>query len=176
VITATNKDLSELMSSGQFREDLFYRLNVVTIELAPLRQRTEDVEPLAGFFLKKYIRQIGSQVKGVSPEAMKMLKDYYWPGNVRQLQNVIERAVIMCEGAKVLPEHLALYDKHPQKEKDILEIPEGGINLEDVERLLIIQALERTGWVQKKAAELLGISPRVINYKIRKHDIKEENK
>jgi len=174
VIAATNKDLTELMKLGEFREDLFYRLNVVTIELAPLRRRTEDVEPLVKFFLNKYMRQIGCETKRVAMPAMKALKAYHWPGNIRQLQNVIERAVIMCEGPEILPEHLALHDRHPQQGRNLLEIPEGGINLEDVERILIIQALERTGWVQKKAAKLLGISPRVINYKIRKHKISSD--
>ena len=171
VVTATNKDLAELMNTGQFREDLFYRLNVVTIELAPLRDRPEDIEPLVDFFLKRYAGQINPGVTGVSPSAMSMIKDYYWPGNIRQLQNVIERAVIMCEGAKIMPEQIALYEKHSMKKDDGFEIPEGGINLEEIERQLIIQALERTGWVQKNAAKLLGISPRVINYKLRKHKI-----
>ena len=106
---------------------------------------------------------------------MKMLMDYHWPGNIRQLQNVIERAVIMCEGNKVLPEHIALYDKKPPQKKDVLDIPDGGVNLEEVERQLIAQALERTGWVQKNAAKMLGISPRVINYKIKKHKLKRES-
>ncbi|RJP17226.1 MAG: sigma-54-dependent Fis family transcriptional regulator [Candidatus Abyssobacteria bacterium SURF_5] len=172
VIAATNKDLSQLMNEGKFRDDLFYRLNVVTIELAPLRERTEDVEPLVNFFLKKYAGQINNQVNGVSAAALKTLKEYHWPGNIRQLQNVIERAVIMCEGNKVQPEHIALYDKKPPQKKDILNIPDGGVKLEEVERQLICQALERAGWVQKNAAKLLGISPRVINYKIKKHDIR----
>ncbi len=171
VVTATNKDLTELMESGEFREDLFYRLNVVTIELAPLRERTDDIEPLVDFFFKKFQRQISTQIKGVSTAVGKMLKEYHWPGNIRQLQNVIERAVIMCDGKEILPEHIALYEGRPSKAKGILEIPEEGIKLEDVERMLIVQALERTGWVQKNAARLLGISPRVINYKIRKHKI-----
>ncbi len=174
VIAATNKDLSDLMNSGQFREDLFYRLNVVTMELAPLRDRLEDIEPLVNFFLKKYAGQINNRISGVSSPAMRMLEDYHWPGNIRQLQNVIERAVIMCDGTKIMPEHIALYDRRPPKRREILEIPEGGIKLMEVERLLIIQALERTGWIQKNAAKLLGISPRVINYKIRKHKIKRE--
>ncbi|UCD59027.1 MAG: sigma-54-dependent Fis family transcriptional regulator [Candidatus Hydrogenedentota bacterium] len=175
VITATNKDLSELMNSGQFREDLFYRLNVVAIELAPLRERSEDIEPLVNFFFKKYAGQINNQITQVAPTTMKMLQDYHWPGNIRQLQNVIERAVIMCEGTKILPEHIALYDRQPPKKKETIDIPEGGIKLLDIERMLLLQALERTGWVQKNAAKLLGISPRVINYKIRKHKIKREN-
>ncbi|RJP67554.1 MAG: sigma-54-dependent Fis family transcriptional regulator [Candidatus Abyssobacteria bacterium SURF_17] len=172
VIAATNKDLTTLMNSGQFREDLFYRLNVVTIELAPLRERREDIGPLVTFFLKKYAAQINNRVESVSTPGMKMLEEYHWPGNIRQLQNVIERAVIMCEGTKVLPEHIALYDKASPKKKEIVEIPEDGVKLVDVERQLIVQALERTGWVQKNAAKLLGMSPRVINYKIRKHRIK----
>jgi len=176
VITATNKNLTELMSSGEFREDLFYRLNVITIDLAPLRDRVDDVEPLVEYFLQKYIRQISSEVEGVAPSVMKMLKEYHWPGNIRQLQNVIERAVIMCDDGDIQPEHIALYERRPSKEGGILEIPEEGIKLEDVERMLIVQALERTGWVQKKAAKLLGISPRVINYKIRKHDIQSGKK
>jgi len=152
VVTATNKDLTELMESDEFREDLFYRLNVVTIELAPLRERTDDIEPLVDFFFKKFQRQISTQIKGVSTAVGKMLKEYHWPGNIRQLQNVIERAVIMCDGKEILPEHIALYEGRPSKAKGILEIPEEGIKLEDVERMLIVQALERTGWVQKNAA------------------------
>jgi transcriptional regulator with PAS, ATPase and Fis domain len=175
VIAATNKDLSILMNEGRFREDLFYRLNVVSIELAPLRDRVEDVEPLVNFFLKKYANQINTQITGVAPAAMKMLRDYHWPGNIRQLQNVIERAVIMCEGNKIQPEQIALFDKKAPQKKDVLDIPDGGVKLEEVERQLIAQALERTGWVQKNAAKLLGISPRVINYKIKKHKIKKEN-
>ena len=171
VIAATNKDLAELMAEGKFREDLFYRLNVVTIELAPLRERLDDVEPLVNFFLKKYAQQINNEINGISPPAMKMLKEYHWPGNVRQLQNVIERSVIMCEGNKIQPDHIALYDKKSPQKKDLLDIPDGGVKLEEVERQLIFQALERTGWVQKNAAKLLGISPRVINYKIKKHEI-----
>jgi DNA-binding NtrC family response regulator len=175
VIAATNKDLSHLMSEGRFREDLFYRLNVVSIELAPLRERIEDVEPLVTFFLKKYAGQINNGVHGVSAPALKLLKEYHWPGNIRQLQNVIERAVIMCEGNKIQPEHIALYDKRTPQKKDMLEIPDGGVKLEEVERELICQALERSAWVQKNAAKLLGISPRVINYKIKKHKIKRES-
>ena len=176
VIAATNKDLGELMATGEFREDLFYRLNVVTVELAPLRERVADIKPLVAFFLNKYVRQISSQVEEVAPSVMKMLEEYYWPGNIRQLQNVIERGVIMCDGRQILPEHIALYQKHSAKQKGMIEIPESGIDLEEVERMLIEQALERTNWVQKSAAKLLGISPRVINYKIRKHNISGEKK
>jgi DNA-binding NtrC family response regulator len=176
VMTATNKDLADLINKGQFREDLFYRLNVVAIELAPLRERGEDIEPLVKFFLKKYAFQICNRAIEMTAPAMKMLQDYHWPGNIRQLQNVIERAVIMCEGDKILPEHIALFDRRPPKKREsALEIPDGGIKLMEVERLLIVQALERTGWVQKNAAKLLGISPRVINYKIQKHKIKRES-
>ncbi len=175
VMAATNKDLPDLINTGQFREDLFYRLNVVTIELAPLRERPEDIEPLVRFFLKKYALQICSRMMEITVPAMKMLQDYHWPGNIRQLQNVIERAVIMCDASKIMPEHIALFDKRPPKKREgTLEIPDGGIKLMEVERMLIVQALERTGWVQKNAAKLLGISPRVINYKIQKHKIKRE--
>ncbi|GAB4338697.1 MAG: acetoacetate metabolism transcriptional regulator AtoC [Candidatus Abyssubacteria bacterium] len=174
VIAATNKDLTELMNSGGFREDLFYRLNVVNIELAPLRERTDDIPPLVEHFLKRYSGQINNQVTKIDPAAMSMLIDYHWPGNIRQLQNVIERAVIMCEGNEIRPEHIALHDRGPQKKEESIGIPDGGLKLSNVERQLIVQALERTGWVQKNAAKLLGISPRVINYKIRKHKIKRE--
>jgi two-component system response regulator AtoC len=172
VITATNKHLSDLMAAGTFREDLFYRLNVVTIDLAPLRQRGEDIEPLVKFFLRKFEHQLGTKISSVSPAVMKMLKEYRWPGNIRQLQNVIERAVIMCEDNKILPEHIALHDHTGSKSPGMPDMPEEGLKLMDVERTLIVQALERSGWVQKKAAKLLGISPRVINYKIKKHKIK----
>ena len=172
VIAATNKNLPQMLGDGGFREDLFYRLNVVNIEVSPLRDRREDIPPLVHAFIDKYSRQLGVPLRGLTPQAMDSLMQYAWPGNIRQLQNVIERAVIMCDGDQVDLEHLAL-DHGPAHQGNglLTDIPDTGISLEEVERRLILRALEMSGGVQKRAAALLQISPRVINYKIKKHGI-----
>ena len=171
VIAATNKNLQELIENGGFREDLFYRLNVVNIQLTPLRERREDIAPLIHRFLETYSRQLSVTVRGLAPDAMDALMMYQWPGNIRQLQNVIERAVIMCDGENIGREHLALEPGPRSGGTPLFDIPEEGIGLEEVERQLIIRALEKSGGVQKRAAVLLKISPRVINYKIKKHGL-----
>lgn len=173
IIAATNRNLPSLIEEGSFREDLYYRLNVVNIQLAPLRERREDIAPLIHAFVDKFSRQLSGTVRGLTPEAMDAMMQYGWPGNIRQLQNVIERAVIMCDGEYLAPEHLALDTSAPQQAGGVLfDLPDEGISLEEVERRLIVRALEKSGGVQKRAAALLRISPRVINYKIKKHGIK----
>jgi len=163
LVAATNKDLRALIEEGKFREDLYYRINVVHIHIPPLRERREDIIPLVNFFLKRF--SISKYIK-LSPGAIRLLLNYPWPGNVRELENVIERAVLMAEGDIIEEKDLSIeYDLFPS-------IIRKGIRLKEAERELIIQALERSNWIQKEAARLLGISKRAIHYKIKKYGIK----
>jgi DNA-binding NtrC family response regulator len=167
IISATNRNLMEQMRKGLFREDLFYRLNVVTIRLPPLRDRGGDIALLVSFFLKKAAAEMNKRITGIEPAAMEMLEKYHWPGNIRELENTVERAMVLAEGSTITPDDLNLLFAGPQPGPDEgLRLPAAGIRLEDAERELIRQALERTGWVQKDAARLLGISSRALNYKI----------
>jgi len=170
IVSATNRDLMELMRKGLFREDLFYRLNVVTVYLPPLRERNGDIALLIQFFLKRASLELGKEMRGIEPDAMEMLVRYRWPGNIRELENVIERAVLMAEGDMVTAEDLDLLfvGAEPREEGEGVRLPPGGIDLADAERQLIEQALERSGGVQKNAAALLGITGRVLSYKIKR--------
>ena len=168
IISATNKNLMEQMKRGMFREDLYFRLNVVSIWLPPLRSRIGDIELLAAFFLKRASLEMNKQVRGFEPHAMRILTRYDWPGNIRELENTIERAVLLTEGDTLTADDLELLfaGDHAVGQKAV-QLPPEGIRLADAERQLIEQALERTGWVQKEAAELLGISSRTLNYKVK---------
>ncbi len=179
VISATNKNLQEEIKSGRFREDLFYRLNVVSFHLPPLRSRTEDILPLARHFLGKFSSSMNRYILGFEYRAEDVLTRHSWPGNIRELKNCVERAVLFAEEEFVSISDLGLeksdeLEKQPNISNSPFVIPEEGIHLEEVERSLIIQALEATGWVQKKAAALLNISPRVLNYKIKRFEITHE--
>jgi Nif-specific regulatory protein len=171
LIAATNRDLTTMVESGHFREDLYYRLNVVTIEMPPLRERKEDVGALAGFFIKRFSGELKKKIDGLEPEALKLLMRYHWPGNIRELENAIERAMLLADGTHIAADDLRLGDTgtigSPREAASIIKIPPTGIPLEDIERLALIEALKMSNWVQKDAAELLGISPRVMNYKIK---------
>ncbi|MFN8008366.1 MAG: sigma-54 dependent transcriptional regulator [Terriglobia bacterium] len=174
VIAATNKNIHEAIANGQFREDLFYRLNTVSIETPALRERKEDILPLANFFAKKYNEELKKSVSGFTPQAVKYLTRHNWPGNIRELQNAIERAVLMAEGHLIGVEDLTLSSNHgdPSSTESLgIKIPPTGIRLDDLERNTIIEALKMTNWVQKDAAELLGVSRRVLNYKVKIHHI-----
>lgn len=172
IITATNKDIEKEMQKGGFREDLYYRLKVVTIELPPLRERKEDIPALTDFFIRKYNQEFGKRIKGSENSAMKALAEYHWPGNIRQLESVIERAVLMCESDRItlkdIKTELRLYQ--PQ---DILgiNIPDEGISIEELEKHLILKAMEKSGWVITRAAKLLGLSFRTLQYRLDKFDI-----
>lgn len=171
VIAATNKDLLEQISQGKFREDLYYRINVLPIRLPDLRERRQCLLPLAQYFLKKYAKSLGSDVHGFTDRALEQIREYSWPGNIRQLANTIERAVILEDNELVDTHNLSLP----------MERGEGGISgsskeaakgsLVDQEKELILEALEESLWVQKNAAEKLGISPRSLNYKVKKFGI-----
>jgi len=173
ILSATNKDLAERMHRGEFRVDLYYRLNVVTIRLPSLRERGGDVGLLAQFFLKKFAGQMGKRLRGLTPGAKEALGRYQWPGNIRELENTMERAVLMADGELVTAEDLALGAQGPaQAAKSEMPgqpqpaAPTG--SLQESERRLVLEALEACGWVQKEAARSLGLSSRALNYRIRK--------
>jgi DNA-binding NtrC family response regulator len=174
IIAATNKNLKEAITSNTFREDLYYRLNTVSIETPALRERKEDVLPLANFFAKKYSEELKKSITGFTPQAVKYLNRHNWPGNIRELQNAIERAVLMAESNLIGVEDLSLSPANGDGlsiDAIGIKIPPSGIKLDDLERTTIIEALKMTNWVQKDAAELLGVSRRVLNYKVKIHNI-----
>src|SRR5438876_6674399 len=179
IIAATNVDLRQLVREGRFREDLFYRLNVISIELPPLRQRKEDIPLLVDFFLKKYAEENERPVRHITPEALRPLMVYSWPGNVRELENVIERAVVLSSGAEInvdlLPDSMmgrghspALHD--PPPDSSLFEI------VEDVERRIITDMLERCNWNQTEAAERFHVPLSTLNQKIRRLNIEIRKK
>ncbi|ABO50040.1 two component, sigma54 specific, transcriptional regulator, Fis family [Desulforamulus reducens MI-1] len=171
VIAATNSELSSAIAKGTFREDLYYRLNVMRINLPPLRSRKEDISLLVNHFLSKFDP---SRSKKISPEAMKILNNYHWPGNIRELQNAIERALIVCQGSEIQPVHLPreLLDSLKENADPILNLPESGFSLEELEKHLIIKALEKHNYNQTKAAKYLGISRPTLLYRMQKYGIK----
>jgi two-component system response regulator HydG len=162
VVAATNKDLRVEVKEGRFRQDLFFRLNVVNLRIPSLRERREDILPLARFFLNQYSVDFKKKVTGFSPEAIEKMRSYQWPGNVRELQNAIERAVLLCDGEAIESYNLTM-DAPPE---GMDGFSRGTLNLEELERETITRALQATRGVQKDAAHLLGVSPRVLNYKI----------
>jgi len=177
VIAATNRNLEEAIKKGTFREDLYYRLNVVTISLPLLRERKEDIPLLVEHFLKKYNRENNKKVNSLSKEARDLLLRYEYPGNVRELENIIERAVVLCRGDTLTTQDLPLNLRDSKTETALERAREGRSlpdTLEEIERQLIAKALERSGGVQTKAAEELGISERVLRYKMKKYLIAEK--
>ncbi len=178
IIAATNKDLEEAVKEKRFREDLFYRLNVIQIKLPPLRDRKEDIQILANHFLKKYSQELGKTISKISPEALQILLNYDYPGNVRELQNIIERAVALEGSQELTPNNLSSYlSEQPLLKKGPIdiEIPNEGIDLEkmveDLERSLLMKALDRTKGIKKKAAELLHINFRSMRYRLEKYGL-----
>jgi two-component system, NtrC family, response regulator PilR len=173
VITATNQDLEGRLATGEFREDLYYRINVLPITLPPLRQRREDIPLLVDFFLEKYSRQMNLPARQISIEAMKLLETYDWPGNVRELENVIERSLALSHadtiGARDLPAQVL---NHRRSHPELIELPEEGLDLEahleEIRAQLMAQALDRTGGVQTQAAELVKMSFRSFRYYAKK--------
>jgi two-component system response regulator HydG len=170
LVAATNRDLPEMVSRGAFREDLYYRLNVVTIAMPPLRERKDDIIPLANWFVKRFGGELKKKLEGFEPEAQKMLMRYNWPGNIRELENAVERAALLADAATIKADDLRLGDVSsvgPGEPTAAVKIPPAGIALEEIERQALVEALRMSNWVQKDAAELLAISPRVMNYKIK---------
>jgi two-component system, NtrC family, response regulator PilR len=173
IISATNKDLEQETKRAAFREDLFYRLNVIRITLPPLRERGNDIVTLANFFLTKYSASCGIPVKGIAKPALKILLEYSWPGNVRQLESVIERGVLMAESDYIQPEDLPGEVHHDASAVGALhfDFPAQGISMDELERDLIVKAMQRADWVISKAAPLLGMSYKTLQYRLEKFGI-----
>ncbi len=180
IMSATNKDLEEAVTEKRFREDLFYRLNVIQIKLPPLRDRREDISLLTMHFLKKYSEELNKHITGISPETLRILLNYDYPGNVRELQNIIERGVALESTQELTPQNLSSYlDQQPSLKKGSidLDIPNEGLDLEKVveelERNLLLKALDRTKGIKKKAAELLHINFRSMRYRLEKYGLNQ---
>jgi len=173
IISATNQDLGARIEEGLFREDLYFRLNVIRIHLPPLRERPEDLVDLAHHFLRELSTEMSHSIRGFTEAALAKIRSHDWPGNVRELHNTLERAVLMAEGPRIDAEDLSILDGRSAGggRSWRRELPAEGISLRDVERELVIEALERTGYVQKHAAELIGVSRRKLNYMIQKMGI-----
>jgi Nif-specific regulatory protein len=170
IIAATNRSLSQMVQDGRFREDLFYRLNVVSVDMPPLRDRKEDIPALAEFFVRRSSGELKKRVEGLQPDVLKVLMRHHWPGNIRELENVLERSVLLSDGPVIGLGDLQIGDQAPAAPGErtlAVKIPPTGIALEEVERQAVIEALRMSNWVQKDAADLLSISPRVMNYKIK---------
>ncbi len=175
VIAASNTDLEKLAEENKFRPDLFHRLNIFVIKIPPLRQRKEDIPALADYYLKTYCRQFGRKDMKLSPDALSLLKSYDFPGNIRELRNIMERAVILCDGDELLPEHLKLSDNgsenapQPTGKPDVPETGAVGLDLEENEKRLIRLALEKAGNNKSKAAALLNITWQALDRRMKKY-------
>ncbi len=175
VLAATNRSVEAEVEAGRFRQDLFYRLNVIQITLPPLRERKDDIAPLAEIFVERFATEHGKDVRGFTPDALRALSAYAFPGNVRELENVVERAVALAGSTRIglgdLPEAVSGVASAPGAR--LFELPEGGCVIDDVlgeaERRLLVQALDRAGGVRTQAAKLLGISFRSLRYRLAKH-------
>lgn len=166
LIAATNRDLEREVSEGRFREDLFYRLNVITIHLPPLRERREDIPLLSNFFVIKYAKKYKKELKGFTPEAMEALCAYHWQGNVRELENVIERSIVLCKKSVVAVDHLPKNIVPNKEDRSTIKI-HMGTSLKEAEKEIIQKTLFMTNGSKKEAAKILGISSRKIEYKVK---------
>ena len=177
LIAASNRDLVKAIADGVLREDLYYRLNVIPIHLPPLRDRTEDIALLVAHFIGRIATDVGKTIAGISPEALAVLERYHWPGNIRELENVVERAIVLGSGEQITAESLPPHLARPVERGEFpVEIPAGGMDLEEllaaVESRYIRLALDRAGGLQVRAAELLRLSFRQFRYKIQKHGLR----
>jgi transcriptional regulator with PAS, ATPase and Fis domain len=182
VIAATNRHLSERVSQNQFREDLYYRLNVVSLELPALRDREEDILALARYFVDVLCRERGVAAKRLSAASLDILAGYRWPGNVRELRNTIERAVIMAEGEMIQPEHIIIRRRatdyaatQPANDELMVKLPSRGVSLEEAEKKVILATLELTSGNQSRAARILGISRPRLSRKLQKYGVPESS-
>ena len=178
VLAATNRDLEAMVKEKRFREDLFYRLNVIPLDIPPLRQRRDDIPVLMEYFLRKHSANSGGKPMKVSNEARRLLLDYAWPGNVRQLESAIERALLLAESDEITVEDL------PMEIRDVARIegsggfklPAEGIDFEQLEKSLLIQAMDQTNWNITRAAKLLGLSFRTMQYRLDKFGLARPNR
>jgi DNA-binding NtrC family response regulator len=176
ILSATNKDLEQEVEQGNFREDLYYRLNVVFIELPALRERSEDIPVLVEHFLHKYNTEFGKRIREIRPDALQALVDYRWPGNVRQLEAVIERAILLNDGDVITQRDIGrlLHSRKPEG-RTLFDLPEDGLDLEKLEKELILKAMKRTGGVATKAAKLLNMNYKALLYRLEKFGIKDDD-
>lgn len=177
VITATNRDLAQCIQQGRFRLDLYYRLNVIQIAVPPLREHRDDVLPLVSHFIESYNRKFKRDIKGVSPEGAHALMTHDWPGNIRELRNAIERAMVLEESPWIRPSSLGLgspiglaFDDAESHSLQPSGIP--GISLEEAERAMVLNALQTAGWNQTRAAELLSITRDTLRYRMKKFNLR----
>jgi DNA-binding NtrC family response regulator len=177
VLAATNRDLEAMVKDGRFREDLYYRLNVIPINIPPLRQRRDDTQLLMDYFLRKHSANANRPMK-FAPEAKKLIMEYSWPGNVRQLESAIERALLLAEGDEITIEDLPVEIRSATQSEGAggFKLPPEGISFEDLEKSLIIQAMEQTSWNITRAAKLLGLSFRTMQYRLDKFGIKRPSR
>jgi DNA-binding NtrC family response regulator len=168
IIAATNRDLADLVAKSKFREDLYYRLNVVSLEMPPLRDRRTDIPSLAKFFLDRYAKENAKPIEGIMPDALERLASYDWPGNVRELENAIERAVVLCNTVNIEVRHLPPSVQPRITPAGMPVIP--GSTMADIERYAILETLKSTGGSTSRAAEILGISVRTIQYRLHQYN------
>ncbi|MBI3723126.1 sigma 54-interacting transcriptional regulator [bacterium] len=175
LVAATNRDLEAMIKEGDFREDLYYRINVITLAIPPLRDRRGDIPLLAEHFLERFNAKNKKSFRGLSPEAIERIAGHAWPGNVRELENVVERAVVLGRGELVLPEHLpAAIAEHEAPAEDLVaRVLEAGISIDDLERELIGKALAQTNANVSKAARLLGLTRRMLQYRMEKYGLEK---
>jgi DNA-binding NtrC family response regulator len=173
VVAATNRKLETEVKEGRFREDLYYRLNVLPIELPALRARPGDLPLLVKYYVDAYNQEFRKRVRGVEPNAMDALKSYGWPGNVRELRNVVERAMLLADGQTLTLGDFPVAAASPAKLTEQVDLPANGIDLEQLERSLVVQALERSGWNQTKAAGMLGLNRDQIRYRVEKFKLEK---
>ncbi len=171
VIAATNRNLEEEVRAGRFRSDLFYRLNVLPIVLPPLRAHPEDLPALVNFYIDTFNREFKKNVRGVSAAAMRALTAYGWPGNIRELRNAVERAMLLADSQLLEPKDFPIASGGREVISDAFELPANGINLDEIERSLVVQALTRSDWNQTRAATLLGLNRDQIRYRIEKFNL-----
>jgi len=178
VITATNRDLEAMVKDGRFREDLYYRLNIIPIVIPPLRNRRDDISGLVDYFIAKHIAGSHRPIRGLTPGARNLIMSYSWPGNVRQLESAIERAILLCEGNEIEVEDLPVEIRQEGTSAAAFnfKLPPEGISFDEVERSLITQAMEQTNWNITRAAKLLGLSFRTLQYRLEKFGIKKATK
>ena len=178
LVSATNKELEQEIKKGTFREDLFYRLNVIRVNLPPLRERGSDIKTLAEFFLAKYSKAAGIKMDGISKQTLKLLMNYSWPGNVRQLESVIERSILMAESNYIEPDDLPGEITTCGTLAGVInfDLPADGIDFESLEKGLIVKAMERAEWIIGKAAPLLGMSYKTLQYRLDKFEIEKPDK
>jgi transcriptional regulator with PAS, ATPase and Fis domain len=176
IIAATNQNLEKLVMENKFREDLYYRINVLSVSLPPLRERLKCIEPMIYILLHKHCRALRKKIKGIAPEVIELFKSYAWPGNIRQLSNTIERAIIIEESQTIRIESVTMIPNatplHACSEIDSGSTLSSLANMADTEeKEKVLSALKENLWIQKDAAKKLGISPRMLNYKIKKYGL-----